>query len=496
MRALDKQETFAKLGQSALFWSVVAAGLPFLVYLRTLAPTVYGLDSAELTTGAYVLGIVHAPGAPLYLLLGHLFTRLPIGDVGYRMNLMSACAVAITMFFVFRIICDWIEDRVLSLLVTWFLAFSYYVWISALAAELYALQGAFVAGLIWLVMRWREQAKPWKLYGLALGFGLGLGNHVSLLLLLPGFAVLILGDGNWRHLSLRIISFAMLAGLAGVSVYLYLPIRDASNPPLNYARLSQVDLTTLSGFWWMVTGQMFESLFFSVPLTALPEELLRYGHQLWSNFFGVGILAGLFGLYVDFRRHLTVHLGLLMMFGSHLVFYLTYGARDKALMFVPTFIIWSLWVAVGTSALSRWAHSYVDVPLGHVVMSMMALSALVFNFSYADVSQDRSARELGEAIFGELEPEAAYLGTWKEVPILEYLQIVEAQRTDVALFHTFFLQKEEGRELVDRLLNEERPVYMSNTGFLDTMRLQWEFLTACDCFRVTSRDLNAPSRSD
>src|SRR6185436_6410127 len=53
---------------------VLAALVPFLFYLRTAAPTVYGLDSAELTTGAYALGIVHAPGAPLYLLLGHVFT--------------------------------------------------------------------------------------------------------------------------------------------------------------------------------------------------------------------------------------------------------------------------------------------------------------------------------------------------------------------------------------------------------------------------------------
>ena len=82
----------------------VAVGLILLLYLRTMAPTVYGLDSAELTAGAYLLGIVHAPGSPTYLLLGHLFTWLPFGDVGYRVNLLSACAGALAVGFVYAIL--------------------------------------------------------------------------------------------------------------------------------------------------------------------------------------------------------------------------------------------------------------------------------------------------------------------------------------------------------------------------------------------------------
>jgi hypothetical protein len=65
--------------------------LTFLVYLKTLAPGVFGFDSAELATGVFTQGIVHPPGYPLYLLIGKLFTFLPIRDVAYRLNLMSAC---------------------------------------------------------------------------------------------------------------------------------------------------------------------------------------------------------------------------------------------------------------------------------------------------------------------------------------------------------------------------------------------------------------------
>src|SRR3990172_8995083 len=86
---------------------VVAALVVFAaalgVYLRTMVPTVYNLDSAELTTGAYTLGIVHPPGYPTYLLLGKLFTYLPVGDIGYRLNIMSGFFGALTVTCVYLI---------------------------------------------------------------------------------------------------------------------------------------------------------------------------------------------------------------------------------------------------------------------------------------------------------------------------------------------------------------------------------------------------------
>ena len=78
--------------------------LTFLVYLRTLAPGVYGFDSAELATGVFTQGIVHPPGYPLYLLIGKLFTFLPVRDVAYRLNLMSAFFAALTVLLLYLVI--------------------------------------------------------------------------------------------------------------------------------------------------------------------------------------------------------------------------------------------------------------------------------------------------------------------------------------------------------------------------------------------------------
>ena len=84
----------ARASRSRLDGSHVGAVVCLLgasgLYLSTLAPTVQAFDSAELTVGAYTLGFVHAPGYPLYMVLGHLFGQIPIGDIGFRLNLMSA----------------------------------------------------------------------------------------------------------------------------------------------------------------------------------------------------------------------------------------------------------------------------------------------------------------------------------------------------------------------------------------------------------------------
>jgi hypothetical protein len=95
-------------GAARLGWrSLAAFALPLCLYLMTMAPTIYNLDSAELTTAAATGGIVRATGYPLYLALGRPWSALPIGDVGYRMNLFSAVSGALTVMLVERILRRW-----------------------------------------------------------------------------------------------------------------------------------------------------------------------------------------------------------------------------------------------------------------------------------------------------------------------------------------------------------------------------------------------------
>ncbi len=70
--------------------AIVLSILTFVVYAFTAAPGVTLADSQDFQNGVLTLGIVHAPGYPLYTVLGHLFSLLPFGEPAFRVNLFSA----------------------------------------------------------------------------------------------------------------------------------------------------------------------------------------------------------------------------------------------------------------------------------------------------------------------------------------------------------------------------------------------------------------------
>src|SRR5881394_3372146 len=75
------------------------AGIVFLVALLlygwTLAPTVTLTDSGELIVVALGLGIAHPPGVPLWIILAHLASLMPFGNIAVRINFSSALFAAL-----------------------------------------------------------------------------------------------------------------------------------------------------------------------------------------------------------------------------------------------------------------------------------------------------------------------------------------------------------------------------------------------------------------
>ena len=62
----------------------------FALYALTAPRTVAVEDDGLFILSSYFLGIEHAPGYPLFTLVGHLFTLVPFGSVAYRVHLASA----------------------------------------------------------------------------------------------------------------------------------------------------------------------------------------------------------------------------------------------------------------------------------------------------------------------------------------------------------------------------------------------------------------------
>ena len=85
--------------------------IPLIIYILTMAPTTSFWDCGEFISTSYILGVPHPPGAPLYLLLGNIFSSLPIfSDIGARVNLISPIVSALSVMFLYLIIVYLIEE--------------------------------------------------------------------------------------------------------------------------------------------------------------------------------------------------------------------------------------------------------------------------------------------------------------------------------------------------------------------------------------------------
>ena len=138
------------------------------VYIRTITPSVTAGDSGELTTAVYNMGACHPPGYPLYGILGKLFTFIPIGDIGYRVNLFSAISAAAAIFMFYLILVKLLgmnrkeqfpsfSVHIPAIAGAVLFAFSRTNWSQAVIGEVYALNIFLVALMIYVMLIWYEE---------------------------------------------------------------------------------------------------------------------------------------------------------------------------------------------------------------------------------------------------------------------------------------------------------------------------------------------------
>lgn len=452
---------------------IIALGVPFALYVRTLAPTIYNLDSAELTTAAYTGGLIRATGYPLYLLIGRLWSHaVPFGDVGYRMNLLSAVFGALTIALGFAIlrrlgVGPWAAAGALGLLMT-----TRFYWAMSLVAEVYTLQTALVAGMILTALAWARDPRPVRLGAATLFIGLGLAHHVTTVLLLPGWLRLILGSKPAEALRPHTIVCGIGGLLMGLAFYLYLPILYSSSPVFNYAGAYDADghfvardLTSWDGLLWLASGRQFHGMIFNYTPNQILAEATGFCIELWRGLL-IGVGPALLGAWALSRRDRRVGLSLLMMLAAYAVFIIGYQAGDKQTMYLPIFLILSVFLGVGYQTLLDWvrdAPDHTEAGSGAWLLRVLMVGAVVvvaaINWPVVDRSQDWSARERGELILRTVEPQAVVAGSFSTVPVIQYLQLVEGKRPDVITINRFLIRPTDlATYLRDQI--EHRAVYV------------------------------------
>lgn len=340
-----------------------------IIYLFTLAPTVVQIDSGELATVQYTLGIAHPTGYPLFTIIGYLFLQIPVGLRKItQANLLAAIWCASSIFFLMKSVMILLnnynqqfpqkikkkkefskqivftEDQKLISIVAGLLllAFSKTFWLQSTSVEVYSLQTLLFSIIIYFTLKafYENEIRNW--YYVGLSFAFGFANHMTTLLALPFAVILFLYKEKLNSNSLKIIfktffiSFPLL-----ILFYLYLPIRASQNPTMNWG-----NPVNLENFWRQFTGKQYRVWLFS-SFDAAKKQLSFFISNFPDEFTFIGIIIGLIGLIFISRTNKKIFLSTLITFLFSVLYTINYDIVDIDSYFLFSYIIFSIWIVFG-----------------------------------------------------------------------------------------------------------------------------------------------------
>ncbi len=229
--------------------AVLAALAVFALYVATLAPTTAFWDTSEYIATAWILGIPHPPGNPLFVLLARSWIVLlsPLGlSVAVRMNLFAAATSAAASGFLFLVahrvllphLGSWrraLAGAGVAVLVG---ATALTVWDqSTVNAKVYTVSVMIIAAVTWLAVRWRDVrdepgSERWLLGALFL-LVIGSTSHMMSVLPLPALGLLVLLADPAVLLRRAFLLRAVAVVVVGLSVNFVLPVRAAREPAID-----------------------------------------------------------------------------------------------------------------------------------------------------------------------------------------------------------------------------------------------------------------------
>jgi hypothetical protein len=366
----------------------------FALYLVTLAPSTAMWDTSEYISAAYVLGLPHPPGNPLFVLVGRVFSILPLGhlSVAVKVNILAALtsAVAAGMWFLIteRILVGWLQERwqriaggVLAAVIG---ATEFTVWNQSVVNEkVYTVSLMGLAIISWLTVRWSDDpdspAADRLLILIAYLLGLGYANHMMGFLAGPAVAVAVLVRRPQTLVRFKLIAVCLGALLLGMTPFLTQPIRAAHFPAIN-----EGEPTSWTSFWYnfnrgqygkpsildrqapFVDGQlgMYWTYFRWQWLRDVKDQMPRLQAMLAAFFMILGLMGGWVHWKRD-RRSFWYFGTFMLTLTVVLIYYLNfkYGhsqclamgnpsdvaceVRDRDYFFIVAFSAWGVWTALG-----------------------------------------------------------------------------------------------------------------------------------------------------
>lgn len=514
--------------QHTLISALLVFAIALVTYWFTLAPALTFVDSGELISAAHTLGVAHPPGTPLYTLLAHISTYFPIGNVAQRVGFLSALSAALASgaivfaaakMFVLPVdvgnansekaIAAEAFDREQIFLSTaplifcgLSLSFSRTLWAYATVAEVYALNTFLIVTVFVLVFWWRlDQAtatsrterfgkaaargpvhvpSDLKLILAAFVFGLALGvHHVTVALTLVAIAFVVFKTRGVRLLTSKEFAYSVLAAVAGLCVYAYLPVAALLSPLMNWG-----DPRTFGRFWKHVSGWQYQA-FFSFSLDTMAGQFSNFIDIAAVEFGAWGTplisLLAVAGIHNLWQQDRTALWFLVLVTVADLVVALNYEiAEDKDAYYLPFFVVVTLAAAIGVRRLVsllfmvRWRRAWV-VTVSAFILVVVLETIFIGNLKVSDKSDYFLADDYVENIYRSMRPGSLLLTTdWQVYSPSLYKNIVEGTRPDLIIVDVNQMRRSWYFDYLDRVYPElMQACREKENAFLDDLR-RWE----------------------
>lgn len=329
-------------------------------------------DTPELAACAWILGVPHPTGYPLYMLLTHLFQALPFGTVVFRAHFFSAVCSAIAAWVLFsflrRELKTAFEERFSLTTLPSFVAtiawtLTPIVWEQSHIAEVYALFALLFALALWLFASAMKQPRR-ALPPLAFLFGLMLVHHRLSIFLMASIAPFILLRINHRTAFLfgdhskedrgfgKTATQSLLCLILPLSLLIYFPLRAITNPAINW-----YDPHTVTRFYQLISGALYSGTLTQSIQSVLQSDLYSilagFLYLLVLPFLCYSVLALpiLWGLWILRIKIPWLAYFTFLLFILYQVFVYLYRVGDWQVFLLPSLILLTIPLAFGIAGL-------------------------------------------------------------------------------------------------------------------------------------------------
>jgi hypothetical protein len=383
------------------------------VYVATLLPGLGGTeDTAKFQYIGPALGTPHDPGYPLYMITSWAASKLPIGTLAYRINLLSAFWGATSAAFVFLIMRRVAVPRVLAVCVALGLGLGRSFWEHSIYAEVYTQASALTAAALLALLVWDDDGRDRSLFAAVAATSLAFGTHLIIIGAVPFFAWLVLTRYRWR-LPLRIIAVSSLIVALGVAQYGYVWVRTVQG-----ARYLEARATSAGELVDTLRGRQFEGQTFKEsPLVILRSRIPDIVEAVSMELGVIATAGAVLGVGFEWRRRRRSAILLSGAFLGPALLLAMLGQVATEGIILPALVpLWAL-VGAGTSGLWSLAVSLAPqrVPRTAALTAVTVLAVAIpatqarANLAYNDRSGDTFDTEYFAELFRRINGPTAFL---------------------------------------------------------------------------------------